>query len=586
MTEYNLGGSQVFFQKITLPEEIDGDLFKSNNQQLAAVLIVCPINKFDVMNLRSLENSYDKTKLSICRDFLLRVINTIPESSLLFILDHEFFLSLYDSDISSKSAFTFRYMVSIVFDSIKRNRCIPASHIGLSIYSKKNFPVNKVRIPHDYCQFCGENIKDWGGKKHLLNPEGTLMSDVWKHLNLSPQDIGKQQFIKVISNEIEKMISGKGELKVIQISPKNLEDFRHVREHQGKIDKSSLPDLNINLGIENQIINSDSLEILSKLPDSSIDLFFADPPYNLSKKYSNYQDNKPEEKYKQWTEKWLKEACRILKPTGSMFVLNIPKWAIKHVQFLASEKMWMRAWIVWNESAGPRGKLLPAHYSLLWFVKTPNYKFSKTANSLLMASDKYCKRASCKRRRNAYGVKDTVPLTDVWSDVHRIKHFNRKMKGHPCQLPELLLERIISIATEEGDIVLDPFIGTGTTTSVAKKRNRKFIGVDLDPYYVDIAQKRLEIKDERKIFTLFDQEEKEDANSVFYLTSKNRGLTKKLIQIELQKLAIKIGRVPTPEDLKREDIEITLEDVFSLFNNWKDAVYGAKIYLRTLKNNN
>jgi site-specific DNA-methyltransferase (adenine-specific) len=89
-------------------------------------------------------------------------------------------------------------------------------------------------------------------------------------------------------------------------------------------------------------------------------------------------------------------------------------------------------------------------------------------------------------------------LSDVWTDIHRIRHRKRRDE-HPCQLPIHLLERIILMATDEGDIVLDPFVGTGTTAVAAKKLGRKYIGIDIDPQYIEIAEKNLKQVEETKI---------------------------------------------------------------------------------------
>ena len=172
--------------------------------------------------------------------------------------------------------------------------------------------------------------------------------------------------------------------------------------------------------------------------------------------------------------------ARALKPGGSLFVLNLPKWAMHHAVFL-NRQLQFRRWIVWDALSEPRGKLMPAHYALLWYTKPGAVP---VVNRLRAESPQYCLRPSCAEQRKA-GEK----LSDVWSDIHRIKH-NKRRDEHPCQLPIHLLERVILMSTDPGDVVLDPFLGTGTTAIAAKKLGRRFIGIE----YVRMAQSRLRKK--------------------------------------------------------------------------------------------
>ncbi|MEW6042592.1 MAG: site-specific DNA-methyltransferase, partial [Elusimicrobiota bacterium] len=136
--------------------------------------------------------------------------------------------------------------------------------------------------------------------------------------------------------------------------------------------------------------------------------------------------------------------------------------------------------------------LLPNHYGILYYVKSKDYKFYDVRMPY-----KRCRK--CNYVLQDYGGKKAQmhpfgPLiSDVWSDIHRIRHKIRRDE-HPCQLPVLLLERLLLMSTDEGDIILDPFMGTGTTAIAAKRLNRRFIGIDIDPKYVEIANKK--IKDE------------------------------------------------------------------------------------------
>jgi len=239
----------------------------------------------------------------------------------------------------------------------------------------------------------------------------------------------------------------------------------------------------------NKIILGDCLEVMRKIPDNSVDVTFADPPFNLKKKYNSYYDKRDVNKYLSWCNEWLTEMVRITKSTGSIFVHNIPKWLIYFGSFL-NEIATFRHWIAWDAMGSPLGKtLLPNHYGILYYVKSDKFKFYD-----IRMLHKRCR--NCHYILQDYGGKKSQmhqfgPLiSDVWTDIHRIRHKKRRDE-HPCQLPVHLIERLLLMSSDEGDLVLDPFVGTGTTAIAAKKLGRKFIGIDIDPKYVEITEKKL-----------------------------------------------------------------------------------------------
>jgi site-specific DNA-methyltransferase (adenine-specific) len=240
----------------------------------------------------------------------------------------------------------------------------------------------------------------------------------------------------------------------------------------------------------NKVVQGDCLEIMRQIPDNSVDVTFADPPFNLKKKYNSYYDKHEVQEYLSWCKEWLTEMVRITKPTGSIFVHNIPKWLIYFGSYL-NEIAVFRHWIAWDAMGSPLGKtLLPNHYGILYYVKSDDFKFYD-----IRMLHKRCR--NCHYILQDYGGKKSQmhqfgPLvSDVWTDIHRIRHKKRRDE-HPCQLPIHLLERLLLMSTDEEDIVLDPFIGTGTTAIAAKKLGRKFIGIDIDTNYVEITNKKLE----------------------------------------------------------------------------------------------
>ncbi len=240
----------------------------------------------------------------------------------------------------------------------------------------------------------------------------------------------------------------------------------------------------------NKILCGDAIKEMKKIPDNSVDMVFADPPFNLNKKYGNYKDKKSAEDYLKWCDEWLTEMVRITKPTGSILVHNIPKWLIYHANHLNKIAIF-KHWIAWDSMSMPLGKtLLPAHYGILFYTKIPKgFKFHE-----LRSPHKKCR--TCGEMIKDYGGKKKqinphgTLLSDVWADIHRIRHVNRR-DAHPCQLPEPLLERLILMTTDENDIVLDPFIGAGTTALAAKRLGRNYIGIDIDPKYQKIVADKL-----------------------------------------------------------------------------------------------
>jgi site-specific DNA-methyltransferase (adenine-specific) len=240
----------------------------------------------------------------------------------------------------------------------------------------------------------------------------------------------------------------------------------------------------------NQVIVDDCLKVMSNIEDNSVDLCFADPPFNLEKRYTSYKDQRPVKEYLDWCRKWLCELVRITKPTGSIFVHNIPKWLTYYAGIL-NDYAYFRHWISWDAMSNPLGKtLLPAHYGILFYTKElKGFKFYE-----IRAPHKRCR--VCNSYLKDYGGKKDqmhpfgALVSDVWTDIHRIRH-NIRRDEHPCQLPTNLLERIVLMSTDPGDVVLDPFLGTGTTAIAAKAMGRHFVGIEIDPEYGEIAQKKV-----------------------------------------------------------------------------------------------
>ncbi|MCG3149733.1 MAG: hypothetical protein PCFJNLEI_03198 [Verrucomicrobiae bacterium] len=291
-------------------------------------------------------------------------------------------------------------------------------------------------------------------------------------------------------------------------------------------------------------------QIKAEHPGGVFDLAFADPPYNLKKLYDQYDDTLAEQAYLDWCNAWLAGMADTLKPGGSLFVLNLPKWAIYHAAFL-NDRLDFRHWIVWDALSDPRGKLMPAHYALLYYTKPGG---TPTFHPLTTDAPDRCARAACRTTRQSAECE----LTDIWFDVFRIKH-KRDRDAHPCQLPEKLMERIILLTTNPGDLVFDPFCGAGTTALAARKLGRRFVVTDVDPNYVSITTAKLATPDVPRAS----------------VRKPKRSASKREVELYLQNLARELGRIPT-------EAEITpamLDKIDALYPYRGAALKRAKVAL-------
>lgn len=231
------------------------------------------------------------------------------------------------------------------------------------------------------------------------------------------------------------------------------------------------------------LFSDDCLEILPHLKDEIADCVFADPPFNLGKKYGqSFHDLKPEHDYVGWCKSWLNECTRILKPGGALFVYNLPKWNMLLGTYLVERGMEFRHWIAVEISAclPIPGRLHPSHYSLVYFTKGAPKTFQRIRTPIQI-----CRH--CGKEVKDYGGHreamnpNGVTLKDVWSDVPPVRHWKFKSKFRRANaLSTKILDRVIEMSTNKGDLVVDPFGGSGTTYAVAEKKNRRWIGMEID----------------------------------------------------------------------------------------------------------
>jgi site-specific DNA-methyltransferase (adenine-specific) len=512
-------------------------------------------------------------------------VRVLRDGGLLFVQGRPDVLPEWGVDLDGH--LYFKYWIAIESTMQRRTSGLPSMHAAVLLFTKGNrrFNVKRTRFPHQYCAFCERTLKDWGGKAHLMHPDGYVISDVWKDLpkldnygQLSAPAL--DTILRMLDFEPGRAVSAKVEGEDNQVTGligprEGLASGREFSEVAvqyvlpGFQDVEVKPDAVANEaddGMVNVVHHGDALEVLKRYPDDSIDLVFADPPYNLDKGYHVYDDEQADREYVRWCEAWLGEYVRVLKPTGSLYVLNLPRWTMYHAAYL-NRRLYFQNWVVWDALSEPRGKLMPAHYGLLFYTKHPtDFCFNYQEVGPLDART-YCLRRSCVRKRKAAGADVKMPLTDIWWDVHRIKH-RRDRDVHPCQLPEALMERIIRLSTNEGDVVLDALCGAGTTPVTAARLGRRYVAIDLDENYVRITRQKLAQLAEQG-YVLRES-----------IRRPKRTYTKKELQLELRNLATKLGRLPTPQDVQR-DSRYGLQVFLDTFSTWGKALKAAKLEMRS-----
>ena len=234
-----------------------------------------------------------------------------------------------------------------------------------------------------------------------------------------------------------------------------------------------------------RIVQGDVLKVLPSWPKESVDLVFADPPFNIGYKYDTYRDRLAPKEYLDWTEQWLDACLRVLKPAGSMWIALGDEYAAE-LRVMMRSRATLRNWVVWRYTFGQscKGKFNRSHAHLFYFVKDPK-RFTFNADAVRVPSDRQLKYNDA--RANPKGK---LP-DDVWTFSRVCGTFKERVGWHPCQMPVRLLERIITACSNEGDVVLDPFAGSGTTLVAAARLNRRWLGVELSEQYVARAAQRV-----------------------------------------------------------------------------------------------
>ena len=238
----------------------------------------------------------------------------------------------------------------------------------------------------------------------------------------------------------------------------------------------------------NKIYNIDCRELMKNIPDETVDLIITDPPFNIGKKYNGeYNDNKKFEEYLDWCHSWLDECHRILKNEGSMYLFNYPE-NNAYLKIYLDKKMKFRRWLTWHyptNTGHSKKNYTRTQHSILFYTKGDKYPFNK--NEIVQPY----KNPTDKRIKKLIegGKKGTGPY-DVFN-FNIVKNVSKEKTIHICQLPVKLIEILIKASSNRGDLVFDPFMGSGTTAVAAKKNRRDYIGCDISKDYCNVAEERL-----------------------------------------------------------------------------------------------
>ena len=254
-----------------------------------------------------------------------------------------------------------------------------------------------------------------------------------------------------------------------------------------------------------RVHRGDCLDLLRRLPDGGVHLAFADPPFNIGYEYDTYDDRRSADDYLAWSARWLAEIVRVLRPDGTFWLAIGDEYAAE-LKLLATRELGLtcRSWVVWYYTFGVncRQKFSRSHAHLFHLVRDPK-RFTFNAEAIRVPS----------ARELVYGDKRADPTGrlpddtwilrpqdlpegfaadgDTWYFPRVCGTFKERGGWHGCQMPEQLLGRIIRASSRPGELVLDPFAGSGTTLAVAKKLERSYVGLELSGAYVGRIRKRL-----------------------------------------------------------------------------------------------
>lgn len=245
--------------------------------------------------------------------------------------------------------------------------------------------------------------------------------------------------------------------------------------------------------ILNKIFNEDILLGVNKIPNNSIDLILADPPYCLGKDYGNNSDKLEANEYLEWSAKWIKAVIPKLKKSGGFYIFLTWQYSPEIFSYIKKHLIMVNE-IIWDRRVPSMGgsvrKFTSVHDNIGYFVKDKKYYFN--LDPIRIPYDKETKKA---RTRSIFIGKKWLEMgynpKDIWS-ISRIHAQEAERENHPTQKPIKILKRMILASSPVNGVVLDPFMGSGSTAAACILNDRNYIGFEINPKYCKIAEKRLD----------------------------------------------------------------------------------------------
>ncbi|MCU0963237.1 MAG: site-specific DNA-methyltransferase [Pirellulaceae bacterium] len=253
------------------------------------------------------------------------------------------------------------------------------------------------------------------------------------------------------------------------------------------------------------VLSQDCVAGMRRIGDEKIDLVFADPPFNIGYEYDVYHDQRDADEFLGWCREWMSEVVRILKPDGTFWLAIGDEFAADLKVLMQRElKLACRSWVVWYYTFGVhcKNKFCRSHAHLFHMVKNPT-RFTFNTEAIRVPSARQLVYGDARAHPRGRLPDDTWilrpqdlpdgfrPVEDTWYFPRVAGTFKERAGFHGCQMPEQLLGRIIRACSQPGEIVLDPFAGSGTTLAVAKKLARHYLGFELSKQYTRLIRQRL-----------------------------------------------------------------------------------------------
>jgi site-specific DNA-methyltransferase (adenine-specific) len=339
-------------------------------------------------------------------------------------------------------------------------------------------------------------VKYW--ETNLLAPSDTELKLICQEYGHNPLVVKLR--MGLIDDNVRKLLMDKAEL------------FSEIKEEKTDHAPEILPADRVLTTELGSLYQGDCLSLMRRLPSGSFNLIFADPPFNINKQYpSKINDALKSEDYLSWCFAWVDECVRLLADGGSLFIYNLPKWNTAIAEYL-NARLAFRDWIAVDMkfSLPLANRLYPSHYSLLYYAKgerpaafQPDRVPMKVCPHCFNDLTDY---GGYKDKMNPLGVN----LTDVWYDIPPVRHKRYKKRAGANELSIKLLDRVIEMASKEGDHIFDPFGGSGSTYVVAEIKGRRWTGIEIGPVD-DIIARFEDVREEAEYLRKF----REDYNCLF-----------------------------------------------------------------------